>query len=58
MTIHPEDGTVLPVAGSHTDPITGLPVAIEVGSLMVDPIAEQPVPILAVTLDPRTGHYL
>ena len=55
MTIHPETGAVLPVGGSHTDPVTGLPIAIEVGSLMVDPETTQPVPILAVAIDPQTG---
>ena len=55
VTIHPDTGAVLPVAGTHTDPVTGLPVAIEIGSMMVDPISEQPVPILALALDQNTG---
>ena len=58
VTIHPQTGAVLPVGGSHTDPITGLPVAIEVGSLMIDPISNLPVPILSVTLDPHTADVI
>ena len=56
VTIHPQTGAALPVGGSHTDPVTGLPIAIEVGSLMVDPVTAKPVPILAVGLDPTTGE--
>ena len=55
LTIHPDTGAVLPVGGSHTDPVTGLPIAIEVGSLMVDPVTGKPVPILAVAVDSQTG---
>ena len=58
VTIHPQTGAVLPVGGSHTDPITGLPVAIEIGSLMIDPHSNLPVPILAVTLDPQTAEVI
>ena len=55
MTIHPETGAVLPVGGSHIDPVTGLPVAIELGSLMVDPTSGKVVPVLSVTIDNQTG---
>ncbi|XP_013391352.1 uncharacterized protein LOC106159584 [Lingula anatina] len=58
MTINPQTGTVLPVGGSHIDPVTGLPIAIEIGSLMLDPQTEQPVPILATTIDPETGDII
>ena len=30
VTIHPETGAILPLCGTHTDPVTGLPIAIEV----------------------------
>ena len=56
VTIHPQTGAVLPIAGTHTDPVTGLPIAIEMGSLMVDPATNDPVPILGVTLDCSTGE--
>ena len=55
MTIHPDTGAILPIGGSHVDPITGLPVAIELGSLMVDPTSGRVVPILSVTIDTQTG---
>ncbi|RUS80256.1 hypothetical protein EGW08_011985, partial [Elysia chlorotica] len=48
-------GSVIPVGGVHVDPVTGLPVPIELGSMMADPNSGQAVPILAVTLDPETG---
>ncbi len=49
-------GSVIPVGGIHTDPVTGLPVPIELGSIMADPNSGQAVPILAVTIDPHTGQ--
>ncbi len=55
VTIHPQTGAALPVAGTHTDPVTALPVAIEIGSLMVDPDTEMAVPILSVAIDATTG---
>jgi hypothetical protein len=58
VTIHPETGTVYPIAGTHIDPVTLLPIAIEIGSQMIDPVSRQPVPILAVTLDKKTGDVL
>lgn len=58
VTIHPQTGAVLPIAGTHTDPFTGLPIAIEVGSLMVDSSTNNPVPILGVTIDCSTGEVV
>ena len=57
MTLHPQTGNVLPVGGIHTDPVTGLPVPIELGSLMADPVSGRAVPILAVTLNEETGEW-
>ena len=54
-TLHPQSGALLPVGGTHIDAVSGLPSPIEIGSLMVDPNSEQPVPILAVSLDQETG---
>ena len=56
VTLHPETGVALPVAGSHVDPVTGLPVVIEIGAPMVDPVSHRPVPIVAVALDPVSGQ--
>ena len=56
VTIHPQTGAVLPLGGTHTDPVTGLPVAIEIGALMLDPDTNTPVPILSVSIDPHTGE--
>ena len=56
MTIHPQSGVAYPVAGTHTDPVTGLPVPIEIGAVMIDPSSEQPVPVLSVAIDPETGR--
>ena len=32
VTIHPQTGAMLPLCGTHTDPVTALPIAIEVSS--------------------------
>ena len=56
VTLHPQTGAVLPIGGTHTDPVTGLPVAIEMGSLMIDAQTQMAVPILSVALDPVTGE--
>ena len=56
MTLHPQTGAVLPIGGIHTDPVTGLPVPIELGSLMADPDSGRAVPVLAVMLDEETGE--
>lgn len=54
----PQSGNVLPVGGTHTDPITGLPIAIELGGLMLDPYTKIPVPIVAACIDPESGDVL
>ena len=51
-------GNAYPVGGCHDDPVTGLPVAIEIGSMMLDPNSGRPAPIVAVTIDPRTGNVI
>ena len=56
VTVHPQTQTILPVGGTHVDPVTGLPVAIEVGSLMVDVETRTMVPILSLTIDSMTGE--
>ena len=40
------------------DPVTTLPVAIEIGGIMEDPDSQKPVPILAVAIDAISGMYL
>lgn len=51
-------GNAYPIGGCHDDPVTGLPVAIEIGSMMLDPNTGRPAPIVAVTIDPRSGHVI
>ena len=51
-------GNAYPVGGCHFDPVTNLPIAIELGSTMIDSVTEQPVPIIGVTLDPTTGAVI
>ena len=51
-------GNAHPIGGCHDDPVTGLPVAIEIGSMMLDPSSGRPVPILNVTIDPRSGDVI
>ena len=58
VTIHPQSGALLPVGGSHIDPITRLPVAIEIGSMMIDPVSSKVVPIMAVALDEHSGKLV
>lgn len=55
MTIHPNTSDILPLGGTHIDPVTRLPVPIEIGSLMNDEKSNQPVPILSVALNSATG---
>lgn len=55
VTIHPETGAIYPVGGCQDSPVTGLPVPIELGSMMFDPKTDQPVPVVSITIDPRTG---
>ena len=57
VTVHPQTHQILPVGGSQIDPITGLPVAIEIGAVMIDVESRTTVPILAVTIDNMTGKY-
>lgn len=54
-TIHPTTGAVLPVGGSQVDPVTGLPVAIEVGAMMMDAVTKMAVPVLGVDIDAGSG---
>ena len=58
VTLHPQTGVVLPVAGSHDDPVTRLSMPIEVGSVMLEPSHGKPVPIVGVTLDGATGNII
>lgn len=51
-------GNAYPVGGCHNDPVTGLPVAIEIGSMMLDPNTGHPAPIIGVTIDPRSGSVI
>ena len=51
-------GNAYPIGGCHSDPVTGLPVAIEIGSMMLDPNTGRPAPIVGVTIDPRSGHVI
>lgn len=51
-------GNAYPVGGTHTDPITNLPVPIELGSLCMDRITHHPVPVMGVTLDEVDGHVI
>lgn len=51
-------GNAYPIGGFHLDPVTNLPIAIELGSSMIDPVTQQPVPIIGVTLDPSTGAVI
>ena len=58
ITIHPETGVFYPVGGCQDNPVTGLPVAIELGSMMFDPKTDQPGPVVAVTIDSRSGYVI
>ena len=49
-------GNAFPVGGCHIDPVTGLPIPIELGAVMVDEEASQPVPIMGVTIDCISGR--
>ena len=51
-------GNAYPIGGCHVDPVTGLPVAIEIGSMMLDPNTGHPAPIVGVTIDPRSGNVI
>ena len=51
-------GNAYPIGGCHDDPVTGLPVAIEIGSMMFDPNTGRPVPVVGVTIDPHNGNVI
>lgn len=51
-------GNAFPVGGAHFDPVTNLIVPIELGSIMIDPISEQPVTIMGVTIDEISGDVV
>ena len=55
VTIHPHSHGLLPIGGTHIDPVSKLPIPIELGSMMLDPVTNLPVPILGVTIDASTG---
>ena len=58
VTIHPQGHMLLPVGGVHSDPITGLPVPIEIGGLMLDKQTKEVVPIAGITIDRETGDVV
>ena len=58
VTIHPRGDTLLPVGGVHSDPVTGLPVPIEIGGLMTDKQTKEVVPIVGVSIDSESGNVV
>lgn len=54
VTIHPHSHCLLPIGGTHIDPVSNLPIPIELGSMIFDPVTSLPVPILSVTIDAST----
>ena len=58
VTVHPVTHLIMPVGGTSADPVTGLPVPIEVGSMMIDPNTDMPVPTVGVSIDQQTGAVL
>lgn len=55
VTVHPQTHDLLPVGGTHIDPVTGLPIAIEIGAMMIDVESSTTVPILSLEVDRCTG---
>ena len=55
VTIHPHSHCLLPIGGTHADPVSNLPIPIEFSSMILDPNTSLPVPILGVTIDASTG---
>lgn len=55
MTIHPETGAILPVCGTHRDPVTTLPIAIEVMTTCVAMQIAEPVILQLTVLLRRTS---
>ena len=51
-------GNAYPVGGTHIDPVTNLPIPIELGSTFVDRVTLQPVPIMAITIDELSGEAI
>ena len=58
VTIHPDGDTLLPVGGVHNDPVTGLPIPIEIGGMMRDVASDSIVPIVGVRIDATTGRVV
>lgn len=56
VTIHPHSHCLLPIGGTHIDPVSSLPIPIELGSMVLDPSTRLPVPILGVMCDASTGR--
>ena len=56
VTIHPHSHCLLPIGGTHIDPVSNLPIPIELGSMILDPSTSLPVPILGVTIDASSGR--
>ena len=58
MNIFYIKGNAFPVGGTHIDPVTDLPIPIELGSMFVDSVSQQPVPVMAITIDEVTGDAI
>ncbi len=58
VTIHPHTHSLVPVGGTHRDPVSNVLVPIEIGSMMLDPLTDRPVPILGVHIDPHSGQVV
>ncbi len=56
VTIHPHSHCLIPIGGTHIDPVSNLPIPIELGSMILDPSTNLPVPILGVTIDASDGR--
>lgn len=58
VTIHPYSHCLLPIGSTYIDPVSNLPVPIELGSMILDPVTSLPVPVLSVTIDTSTGRII
>lgn len=58
VTIHPHGDTLLPVGGVHPDPVTGLPVPIEIGGLMIDKQTKEVVPVTGISISCEDGSVV
>ena len=56
VTIHPRSHSLLPVGGTYIDPVSTLPVPIELGSMLLDPVTNLPVPVVSITFDVSSGR--